>query len=79
VVSADYLGDILEHPELWDRPTERVAAVRTMLEVVERQLIENTRQVNSATDLDFRVALATLETITSDDEFAELYGARPLG
>ena len=50
-----------------------------MLEVVERQLIENTRQVNSATDLDFRVALATLETITSDDEFAELYGARPLG
>ena len=69
----DYLQDVVAHPELWHHPEQRVTEATTAFDAVARQLLENIRQANAATDLDFQVALASLNAITQDDEFAALY------
>jgi len=73
VASPHYLGDMLTHPELWNRPAERVAAVQAALTDVEAQLVANIRQVNEATELDFTVALATLAAAAPDNALERLY------
>lgn len=73
IVSPTYLGDMLEHPELWERPDERIAQVQASLADVEQQIITNIRQVNSSSDLDFQVAMNAMAAITQNDEFTHLY------
>ena len=73
----DYLRDVVDHPELWHHPEQRVTEAAAAFDAVGRQLLENIRQANAATDLDFQVALASLNAITQDDEFAALYAGTP--
>ncbi len=75
IVGPDYLKDVIDHPELWHHPEQRVSEVAAAIDDVERQLLENIRQTNAAADLDFQVALSTLAQITADDEFTHLYAA----
>ncbi len=53
----DYLLDILQHPDLWDDPVERVREVRTALTSFSTELVENIKQVNARRGLHFQVSL----------------------
>lgn len=53
----DYLLDILQHPDLWDDPVDRVREVRTALTSFSTELIENIKQVNARRGLHFQVSL----------------------
>ena len=59
-LSADYFEDIVRKPDLWDNASEKIAAVLSALESVDRQVIENIKQVNSSKALEFRVAVDSL-------------------
>jgi hypothetical protein len=56
----NYYIDIVEHNELWDNSEERLEAVGVAVKAVEKQLVENIRQVNASKDLEFQVALGSL-------------------
>ncbi|WP_425953518.1 hypothetical protein [Xylanimonas sp. McL0601] len=73
-VSPEHLKDVIDNPHLWPHPEQRVAAVGAMLDDVSAEIVENIRQVNSRTDLNFQVALTSLNAITRDAEFARLIG-----
>jgi len=53
----DYLLDILQHPDLWDDPVDRVREVRTALTSFSGELVENIKQVNARRGLHFQVSL----------------------
>lgn len=53
----DYLLDILQHPDLWDDPVDRVREVRTALTSFSTELVENIKQVNARRGLHFQVSL----------------------
>lgn len=59
-LSADYFEDIVRKPDLWENASEKIAAVLSALESVDRQVIENIKQVNSSKALEFRVAVDSL-------------------
>jgi type II secretory pathway component PulM len=71
-VSPEHLKDAIDNPHLWTDPDKRVAAVGAMLDDVSAQIVENIRQVNSRTDLNFQVALTSLTATTRDEELARL-------
>lgn len=76
-LSADYFEDIVRNPGLWDNASEKVAAVLSALESVDRQVIENIKQVNSSKALEFRVAVDSLigtEGIAVDEAFGQSEG-----
>ncbi|MCL1899718.1 MAG: hypothetical protein FWG11_04230 [Promicromonosporaceae bacterium] len=76
LVSPSYLKDIIDNPGLWSDPQKRMVEVRVTLDAVNRQITENIRQLNSRTDLDFQVALASLTQATAADEYHKLYGGK---
>jgi len=53
----DYLLDILQHPDLWDDPADRVREVRGALTSFSTELVENIKQVNARRGLHFQVSL----------------------
>ncbi|MFF2486618.1 hypothetical protein ACFVSU_09480 [Microbacterium sp. NPDC058062] len=53
----DYLLDILQHPDLWDDPVDRVREVRAALTSFSTELVENIKQVNARRGLHFQVSL----------------------
>ncbi|MFB7894339.1 hypothetical protein ACFC1I_19210 [Microbacterium sp. NPDC056044] len=53
----DYLLDILQRPDLWDDPVDRVREVRTALTSFGAELVENIKQVNARRGLHFQVSL----------------------
>ena len=53
----DYLLDILNHPDLWDDPAERIQEVRTAVSAFSVELVENIKQVNARRGLHFQVSL----------------------
>ena len=73
-VKPDYLKDLIDHPNLWNNAEQRIVAVGSALDTVSGQILANIRATNDRTDLDFQVALASLNAITNDDEFNKLYG-----
>ena len=56
-LDSDYLLDILQHPDLWDDPVDRVREVRTALTSFSTELVENIKQVNARRGLHFQVSL----------------------
>ncbi len=79
ITAADYLGDLLVHPELWDDADERALAVARLLADTAERLVRDTRRLNAAADLDLQVAKAALAQTTAADDLEALYtpGARP--
>lgn len=64
-LSADYFEDMVRKPELWDESDQKIAGVLTALQSVDRQIIENIKQVNSSKEIEFKVAVDSL--IGSDE------------
>jgi len=75
-VSPKYLKDIIDNPTYWHHPEKRLAEVEAVLDAVPEQIVQNIRQVNSSSDLDFQTALAVLGNISDDAEIAALYEMR---
>lgn len=73
-VKPEYLKDLIDHPNLWNHAEQRIVAVGSALDTVSGQILANIRATNDRTDLDFQVALASLNAITNDDDFNKLYG-----
>ena len=73
ILSPKYLKDMIDNPHYWQHPERRVKDVYATLAVVDKQLLVNIQQLNSSAELDFKVAVQSLQTITADDEFAALY------
>jgi len=60
LAGADYLGDIVLHPDLWNEPHQKISSVLHALESVDSQIVDNIRQINASKELEFRVALDSL-------------------
>jgi len=76
-LGTNYYIDIVEHDDLWDNPDERLVAVRVAVQAVEKQLVQNIRQVNASKDLEFQFALDSLAgsasaSITDINELLEI-------
>lgn len=56
----DYLLDLLQRPDLWDAPDERIGEVREALAAVTTQIVDNIKQVNARKGLMFQVSLDSL-------------------
>ena len=71
----DYYLDIVAHPSLWSRPTERIEEVKRAVSSTQQQIIENIKEVNSSQDLNLTVALEKLTRAinnpTIDDVFTK--------
>lgn len=59
-LSEDYFGDLIKNPNLWENSGEKAKKVLDALESVNRQVIENIRQVNASKELEFQIALDTI-------------------
>jgi hypothetical protein len=60
VLGEEYYLDIVLHPELWDDPDGRTAAVDAAVDAFIDQIVANIKQVNAAQDLRFQVSLDAL-------------------
>lgn len=56
----EYFGDIVTHPHLWENSEKKAERVLEALSSVNRQVIDNIRQVNASKELEFRIALDTI-------------------
>ncbi|MGO4679176.1 hypothetical protein [Microbacterium sp. 2MCAF23] len=56
----DYLLDILQNPQLWEDPDERIQEVQEALDAVSQQALDNVKQVNARKALHFQVSLDSL-------------------
>lgn len=73
-LSRDQFDDMVLHPDLWENPEEMIAGVLTALKSVDRQIVENIKQVNSSKELEFRLAVDSLigtEEIKVEDAFGD--------
>ncbi len=56
----DYLLDLLQNPQLWEDPQERIQEVVDALDAVAAQALDNVKQVNARKALHFQVSLDSL-------------------
>lgn len=73
VVSPAYLKDVMDNPHLWDDAEQRVLRVSSALTVLDAEILDNVRRVNTSADLDFQVALATITGLADDGGLDALY------
>ena len=78
-VADDYYGDISRNPQFWSDPEARLHEVRLAVESVDRQAVENIRQVNESRDLEFKVALDSLIKNVDEAKLSDVYGDRAAG
>jgi len=74
-LSKDYFEDIVRKPDLWEDSSEKISAVLAALRSVDRQIIENIKQVNSSKELQFQVTVESLkgaESTSVEDAFGGL-------
>ncbi len=64
-LSEDYFEYIVKSPSFWDSSEEKKTAVLSALRSVDRQVVENIKQVNSSKEIEFKVAMESL--IDSDE------------
>lgn len=72
----DYYGDIHANPHFWSNPEARLEEVGRAVESVDRQAVENIRQVNESRDLDFQVALDSLIKTVNEAKLSDVYRDR---
>lgn len=73
-LSEDYFEYIVKSPSFWENSEEKKTAVLTALRSVDRQIIENIKQVNSSKEIEFKVAVDSLIGPTGptiEDTFGE--------
>ncbi|MFV0432755.1 MAG: hypothetical protein ACK5LO_02055 [Leucobacter sp.] len=75
----DYYGDIQQNPQFWSSPDERLNEVRRAVDSVDAQAVENIRQVNESRDLEFKVALDSLNRTVTEAKLSDVYSDRAEG
>lgn len=66
--------DVLENPGLWNDSSKKIEDSEKALNEVHKQIVDNIKQVNDSNDLDFRVALEALLSVSEKDyAFAEVF------
>lgn len=73
----DYYGDIIRNPQYWGDAEDRIREVQLAVEAVDRQAIENIKQVNESRDLEFKVALDSLIRTINQAKLSDVYGDGP--
>jgi len=79
-LSNDYFDDIVKNPGLWEDSEQKIRGVLTALKSVDKQIIENIKQVNSSKEIEFQVAVESLigaEEIEVNDVFRDEDGNSP--
>jgi len=72
-LGSGYYIDIIKDKKLWPEPEERLTDVRNAVNSVELQLVENIKQVNASKDLEFRVALDSLQSAMESPNVKSIY------
>ncbi len=72
----DYYGDILANPQFWSNTETRLLEVRRAIDSVDQQAVENIRQVNESRDLEFKVALDSLNKTVAEAKLSDVYSDR---
>ncbi|GAA2525121.1 hypothetical protein [Rarobacter incanus] len=75
----DYYADIARNPEFWSNPRDRMAEVERAIGSVDRQALDNIRQVNESRDLEFKVALDSLNQTVDQARLSDVYKDRADG
>jgi len=73
-LSRDQFDDMVLHSDLWENPEEMISGVLTALKSVDRQIVENIKQVNSSKELEFRLAVDSLigtDAVKVEDAFKD--------
>lgn len=60
VAGKDYFADIVNNPNLWDDSELKVAETLKAIKSLDKQIIDNIRQVNNSKEIDFKIAVDTL-------------------
>lgn len=67
--------DVVKNPGLWNNSEKKIQDSEKALNEVHRQIVENIKQVNDSNELDFRVALDALLSVSEKEyAFAEVFG-----
>lgn len=72
----DYYGDIIANPHYWSDPAGRSAEVLRAVQAVDHEAVENIRRFNESRDLDFKVALDSLNKSVTEAKLSDVYGDR---
>ncbi|GAA2244176.1 hypothetical protein GCM10010401_16720 [Rarobacter faecitabidus] len=72
----DYYGDVRANPQYWSNPDARLTEVQRAVGSVDRQAVENIRQVNESRDLEFQVALDSLIKNVDEAKLSDVYNDR---
>ncbi|WP_449281536.1 hypothetical protein [Leucobacter sp.] len=72
----DYYGDITRNPRFWNDAESRLEEVRRAVDSVDRQAVENIKQVNESRDLEFKVALDALTRTVAEAKLSDVYTDR---
>lgn len=70
----DYYLDIEEHPELWNRASDRIKEIEQAVDATHVEIISNIRNFNESRDLEFKVALESLTKSLDENSIGDLYG-----
>lgn len=76
-LSKDYFEDIVRNPSLWEDSAAKADSVLAALSSVDRQIIENIRQVNGSKELRFLVEVSSLNgsgTTSVEEAFGDSEG-----
>jgi len=76
LLSEDYYGDLLTKPGYWSDPEQRIAQVLGAVDAVDREVVENIRQLSESRDIEFRVALESLTRPQNGARLSDIYGDR---
>lgn len=76
LLSEDYYGDLLSKPGYWSDPEQRIAQVLGAVDAVDREVIENIRQLSESRDIEFRVALESLTRPQNGARLSDVYRDR---
>lgn len=67
-LDGDHYLDILQHPSYWENPKALLGEAESGLAAVGTMVLDNIRQLNGSQDLEFRVALESLNNIITKNE-----------
>lgn len=70
IMNEDHYMDVVLNPELWNRAEMRKQSSLEAVEAVDKQILNNIKQLNDSQDLDFNITLRAL--MTDSDNMSEI-------
>lgn len=74
VAGKDYFADIVNNPNLWDDSDSKVQETLKAIKSLDKQIVDNIRQVNNSKEIDFKIAVDALmgsQSMDVEDIFSE--------